>query len=165
MKPESDANGDSAALTPLLVQTERDLRANIRQICRRLDAQPALSRLLFINPVLVLEDVGVELSPAVREHIMQALRFPPKRRERIAALEAEVSALADTYAREPADTASESAEQAALQAPLHELLAAKHAELARLRQGAMVFFPRSTYEQFKRGEKKHRWIKAVRFGV
>jgi len=187
-KPEGEPDPDS--LRPLVLQTERDLRANIRRICRRLDAQPALSRLLFINPLLVLEDVGVQMSPTVREHIIQALRFPPKRRVRIEALQTEVAALGRQCAEVDGDAAgaagptpvaaprvghdqtqhaaSNTAEHAAdlaAQTPLRVQLATRQAELARLQQGALVFFPRSIYEQFKRGEKKHRWIKAVRFGV
>ena len=88
--PDTPDGADAPPVQPLKIATERDLRGNMRQICRRLDAHPALSRLIFINPILVLEDVGVELSPQVRDHVMQALRFPPKRRSRIDALRAEI---------------------------------------------------------------------------
>lgn len=170
MDPGSGKDSDDAASRqPLVIETERDLRANIRQICRRLDANPQVSRLLFINPLLVLEDVGVQMSPAVREHIMQALRFPPKRRERIARLEAELAALAapppETGDAAQAAAAAACDDERPPPAPDDAVLAAKRAELVRLRQGALVFFPRATFEQFKRGEKTHRWIRAVRFGV
>lgn len=178
-KPDgADGPGaDAPPGQPLKIATERDLRGNMRQICRRLDAHPALSRLIFINPILVLEDVGVELSPQVRDHIMQALRFPPKRRSRIDALRVEIRQYCDVrgLAYPPAahdDSASAPAAETSPAAgtPTHAIpddatLAAKLAELARLRQGALTFFPRRTYEQFKSGEKTHRWIKSVRFGV
>lgn len=165
----SQVDSPAALSAPLKIATERDLRAHIRHICRRLDANPEISRLLFINPILVLEDVGLELSAEVREHIMNALRFPPKRRARMEALQAEIEQLrADTDRAVPvaATAANESTDEATDESTaVSTALASRQAELARLRQGAMVFFPRSTYEQFKRGEKKHRWIKAIRFGV
>jgi len=142
--------------TPLKIATEHELRGSIRQICRRLDANPHISQLLFVNPILVLQDVGVELSPQVREHVINALRFPPKRRARIAELEDEL----ECHCRERGmawPIQSDAASSPELAQPL--------AELARLRQGAMVFFPKAIYEQYKRGEKKHRWIKSIRFGI
>jgi len=71
----------------LEIGSEHDLRQHMRTICRRLNEAPEVARLLLINPLLVLEDVGVELTPAMREHVMQALRFPKKRQERLAELE------------------------------------------------------------------------------
>jgi len=72
---------------PLAIASERDFRQRMRDICRRLNEAPEVARLLLINPVLVLEDVGVTLTPAMREHVMQSLRFPKRRAERLAVLE------------------------------------------------------------------------------
>lgn len=172
---------EPASTSPLKIETEKDLRAQMRQICRRLDANPDLSRLLLINPVLVMEDVGVQLSDKMRTHVMNALRFPPKRLARIAELEAKIaehcaalgvanplsSAATRKAAAGPAGhaVAPPAAATAAEGLPQDAALAEAFAEHARLRQGAMAFFPREIYEQFKRGEKRHRWIKAIRFNV
>jgi hypothetical protein len=179
---------EPASTGPLKIETEKDLRAQMRQICRRLDANPDLSRLLLINPVLVMEDVGVQLSDKMRTHVMNALRFPPKRLARIAELETKIAEHCATLGvanplssaaprkaaarpagdavaapADPGVAATEVATSAA--GPQDAALAESLAEHARLRQGAMAFFPREIYEQFKRGEKKHRWIKAIRFNV
>ena len=177
-----------ASSEPLSIATEEELRANMRQISRRINANPALGRLLFVNPILVLEDVGVTLAPAVKQHIMGALRFPARRREQIARLEADIvqhaSSLGITVSlplgaqprfvqvlkvertkqskpikpTKPTEQV-EQVEQVELPASLSKLLQ-EHAELSR---GAVVFHPRETYNAFKRGERNHRWVKAIRF--
>jgi hypothetical protein len=75
---------------PIRIETHRELRGNIRRICERFNADPGLARLLLVNPVLAFEDAGVELTPELKEHIINRLRFPPKLVERLARLEAEI---------------------------------------------------------------------------
>jgi len=175
---------------PIQVATHRDLRKHMRAICERLNAQPDIARLVFVNPILALEDVGVSLEPEAKQHIMDALRFPPKLQKRKAELAAE---LTEAFAREgvTAKFPLTSKQRAHLVfrtlaiAPLAEdgqapdslaserlgayaqahPLAAKLAEYERLDRGRMIFQPRKTYDLYKSGQKRHRWIKSVRFKI
>jgi hypothetical protein len=177
---------------PISIESEHDLRRHMRAICRRFNDDPALSRLLLVNPILAFADVGVTLSPAMREHVMNALRFPPKLRERIARLEGELKqelAALGVPADLPLDAArradlafrvlavgakAEHAGSAAATALTpsdlrryaadHPLLA-KLAEYERARSGAGLFMPTAVYQAYKEGRRDHRWIKAVRFKV
>ncbi len=178
---------------PLEIGSERALRANIRAICQRFNADPDLARLLIVNPILAFEDAGITLSEEMRAHVMQALRFPPKQRQRIAALEDQIKpALAARGLDDSLPLSGErraelvftslklqplakdregkkapralAAERLIDYAPRHELLGLL-ARYERARQGALIFQRRSVYDAYKAGKKEHRWIKAVRFNV
>jgi hypothetical protein len=183
---------DDGGREPIAIESEHDLRQNIRAICRRFNEDPALSRLLLVNPILAFEDAGVKLSPAMREHVTNALRFPPKLREKIARLEGELKQELATRGlpaelpldeRRRAELAfrvlgvqpkAEHAPRAAAMALTptelrrygadHPLLA-KVAEYERARSGAGLFMPKAVYQAYKEGQRDHRWIKAVRFKV
>ena len=173
---------------PLQVKDERALRGNMKEICRRFNDNPELSRLLMVNPIYAFEDAGVTLSPAMRQHVMEALRFPPKLKERIAQLEAELReelvALGEdcSFPLDPARRASlvfrtlrlepraEDSEWEIGAARLRDYsrehpLVAKLAEYERARQGALPFQPRKVYDAYKAGDQKHRWIRGVRFKI
>ncbi len=175
---------------PLTIETEADLRRNIRRISRRLDDRPEIAPLLFVNPILALRDVGVELSPDMRRHVMDALRFPPRLRERTAALEQELGTELERLGLSPrlpltpkrradllfrkleleplADDAADPSrlEPARTRAYAQaDPLVAKLADFERLRQGSLVFQPRAVYDAYKRGDRQHRWVRSVRFNV
>lgn len=175
---------------PLAIESEGDLRRNIRRISRRLDEHPDIAPLLFVNPVLALRDVGVELSPDMRRHVMDALRFPPRLRERTAALEQElgddlrrlgVPAKLPLTPKRRADLLFRELELEPLEDDAGDPsrldpgrtrayaradpLVGKLAEFERLRQGSLVFQPRAVYEAYKRGDRQHRWVRSVRFNV
>ena len=44
-------------------------------------------------------------------------------------------------------------------------LAAKLAEYERARQGALIFQPRHVYEAYKSGQRRHHWLRSIRFRV
>lgn len=73
-----------------MLETHRDLRANIRSISQRFNADPEIARLLLVNPLLAMEDVGIQLTPELKQHIMDALRFPQNVIERREQLELEI---------------------------------------------------------------------------
>lgn len=175
---------------PIAITTERDLRRNIRAISRRFNERPEIARLVFVNPILALEDIGVELGPDVKQHVLDALRFPPRLRERRAKLERELpeelaalgvsgklpltarrraQLLFDVLALEPED--EDAKDVTRLDARRLTVYAAQHAIVEKLaryehaRRGAIVFQGRATYEAFKRGDKRHPWIKTIRFDV
>ncbi len=62
----------------LQIESEKDLRKNMRAICQRINDQPELARLLMINPSLVLQDLNVTMTSEVKQHVMQHLSFPQK---------------------------------------------------------------------------------------
>jgi len=172
------------------VTVHRDLRKNIRAINERLNANPEIARLVLVNPILALEDVGVEIAPEVKEHIMEALRFPPALEKRKGELEAHLHAefarlgfkaslplsveqraellfgKLQLAPREPDDPRPSAVPSNRTRAyARHHPLAASLAEYERLRQGALVFQPREVYQAHKAGEKRQRWIKSVRFNI
>ena len=89
-KPSSGKYKSKSAPERLEINTERDLRANIRAINQRFNADQDLARMLLVNPILALEDAGIQLTPEMKEHVMNALRFPPNVIERRDQLELEL---------------------------------------------------------------------------
>lgn len=147
---------------PIHVANHRDLRKNIRAICERFNEHPEIARLVFVNPILAMQDIGVQLEPAARQHVMDALRFPPKLQKRKAALAAE---LAEALARAGVPAKLPLSARQSAELPLSDPLAGKLSEFERLDRGRLIFQPRQTYEAYKSGQKRHRWIKSVRFKV
>lgn len=87
----SATRGKSAKKFPdLVLETHRDLRGSIRVISQRFNDDPDTARMLLVNPLLALEDVGVRLTPELKEHVVEALRFPPNVVERRDQLELEL---------------------------------------------------------------------------
>jgi hypothetical protein len=174
----------------LSLTTERDLRNNIRNICQRLNDTPDLARMLLVNPILAFEDAGIEMTPEVKQHIIDALRFPPSLQKRRAELEKELGhelvslgvhyklpltqeqrahLLFHVLKLEPKDgklgvVNKLTSKQARALRRQHPLVA-KLAEYERARQGRLIFYPREVYETYKAGLKRHNWIKSVRFNV
>lgn len=58
------------------------------QVNRVLNANPQLAAMLFVNPVLAMQEAGVKLSRPMVHHILSRLRHPPALRERREMLEA-----------------------------------------------------------------------------
>lgn len=182
MKKQSPTEG------PLIVNVERDLRKHMRDISLRLNANPNLARLVLINPILVLEDLGVHVSKEVKKHIMDTLRFPPslvKRRDALAIELQEELAELNIHHKLPL-TPKQRAElvfhklkiqpvdedknnghnlsinQLRVYKDQHPVLI-KLAEYERYCKGALIFYPRSIYEQYKTGEKNLHWVNGIRF--
>lgn len=175
---------------PITANKERDLRKHLREICRRFNSNPDLARLVLVNPILAFQDVGVQLSPEMKQHIMDRLRFPPKLQEKIARLERELKEELAQCGVEPelpltperrahllfrvlrleaqhADTETPErleSNRTKEYGKLHPL-AAKLAEYERARQGSLIFHTREVYEDYKAGRRQHRWVKSVRFKV
>lgn len=172
------------------VETERDLRRHMRAISRRLNDNPDIARLVFVNPILALQDIDVELTAEVKRHVMDALRFPPLLRERKAELEKELPAelrelgirarlplspaerghlLFEVLELEPLPGDARMRRRlppgrAARYADQHPLVA-KLAEYEQVRQGSLLFQSKANYRAFKRGEKQYAWIDRVTFDV
>ena len=171
----------------IVIGVERDLKKNMRSINKLLNDNPDLACLVLINPILVLEDLGVQISAPVKQHIITSLRFPAK-----------LVALRDQFAKEVHDEFSRlhirdklpltslqraklvfetlkikplpaqlnktklDTNQLKLYSDQHPLLM-KIAEYERYRKGGLIFFPRHVYEQYKSGVKQLHWVNAVRF--
>ncbi|MCK6528608.1 hypothetical protein L6R50_13980 [Myxococcota bacterium] len=94
----------------VVIGKHRELILHGDRIKAALNAHPELSALLFVNPVAVLQDLGFELAPAVRQHILDALSLTGPAAAEMARLDAEIrSGLGEAGARlnlaNPADTA------------------------------------------------------------
>jgi hypothetical protein len=63
---------------PMRITSHRGLAAGQREVFRRFNARPELSKLLLLNPVLAFKEVGVELSPEIRHHVLHAIEHPPR---------------------------------------------------------------------------------------
>lgn len=172
---------------PIVVETHRDLRANIRAICERVNSDPELARLILVNPILAFEDAGVEMSAQVKQHIRKTLGRPrrlEKRKESLAKeLETELGELGiESIPKEPAARAALLFDSLGLepmktshrkQLSLRELegyadrhpLVAKLARYDRACRGGLILHTRGSYNKFKAGERRHRWVKAVRFKI
>lgn len=173
---------------PISIAVERDLKKNMRAINQLLNANPELARLVLINPILVLEDLGVTISQPVKQHIINSLRFPRKLVERRDQLATEVSAeFARLNIKQKLPlTAAQRAELVFKTLEIKPLrqhktavthldsnqlqdytgkhpLLFKLSEYERFRKGGLIFFPRHIYEQYKSGEKQLHWVKAVKF--
>jgi len=172
----------------ILVRSHRDLRRNIRAICRRLNANPEIARLTLVNAVLAFEDVGVTLNAEMKEHIRRTLQEPPRLRERREALERELIEELPVL-RSGAELPRTNAQRARFLfdalglAPLsHEDLrgvsrkrlaayVAAHPSVEKLvrweraRRGGFVLHTRGSYRAFKEGRRRHPWVKSIRFEV
>jgi hypothetical protein len=169
------------------VRTHADLEAAKKAICERFNANPELARLLFVNPLFAFEDAGVDMSHEVREHITNRMRYPPKLIERTKRLEAELrldlerlgvranlplpAAERDRLFHEvlklPREGAALGSQRKIGPRALRALppIVAKLLEYERARKGALLFYPRDTYEMYKSGARQHRWLRSVRFKV
>ena len=73
-------------LTPILIDRHRQLTVNQQEIFQRVNANPELSKLFLINPILALKELGVTFTPEITDHVLRSVRHPPsllKRREEL----------------------------------------------------------------------------------
>ncbi len=74
-------------LEPLIIKNHKGLSARSLEINRRLNANPELAVLAFLNPVLAMRDLGVRLNKEMTHHVLSRLRHRPAMRERREELE------------------------------------------------------------------------------
>lgn len=82
--------GDPGELLELT--RHRELALYAKEINARLNSDPDLAIMAFINPALALNELGVKLSTEVRHHILSSLRHTPALRTRRAELEQSITA-------------------------------------------------------------------------
>lgn len=82
----------------LKLETRQDLAAKQAEIAGRIAADPALSVMLLINPVLAFGEFGVEVSADVSRHIMHSLHYLPGVQDQYEALK---KSLGETLGEEP----------------------------------------------------------------
>lgn len=171
----------------IVIEVERDLKKNMRSINKLLNDNPVLACFLLVNPILVLEDLGVKISDPVKKHIKQSLRFPAKlvaRRDELAKEVHEEFSRIKIKQKLPLTTADRAklVFKTLKIKPLHQHSDHQHldsnqlreymekhpllfklAEYERFRKGGLVFFPRHIYEEYKSGVRQLHWVNAVRF--
>ncbi len=74
---EVSGSQDAPSQSVIHIKTERDLVRYRRQIADLLQADPAAMRLLIINPVQAMRDVGILIAPKVANHILHSVQYPP----------------------------------------------------------------------------------------
>jgi hypothetical protein len=90
--PPATPPGESEkAFEPIDITTHRELAVQGPEIMKRLNSRPEIAVMMFINPVLAMQDVGVRLTPELRDHVLRATQHPPALRKRREALEAELT--------------------------------------------------------------------------
>jgi hypothetical protein len=80
--PRSDPARETIKLT-----RHTELETRRAEIFGRINARPDIARLMAINPVKALSEVGVEMTPSVASHVLHALQMSPEQRARRVALE------------------------------------------------------------------------------
>ncbi|MEM1177718.1 MAG: hypothetical protein AAGM22_05205 [Acidobacteriota bacterium] len=187
--PSRDA-GDQPpddAFEPIHIETHRDLRGQIRAICKRINARPEIARRVLVNAVFAFEEVGVTLSDEMRAHVRKTLRWPErleteKKEARAELLREHGDVLGKKVPRSPDARAALLFDRLGLEPERPEdkkgldrkgllryvdrhPLVARLARYERAARGGLILHTRGSYEKFKSGERRHRWVKAVRFKV
>lgn len=165
------------------IKDHDELVQRLEEILARIDAEPELGRLLVINPILVLEDVGVTLSEQLRDHLQRTIGFPRGRvkrlyeaRKRMKELFGAAGLTVPEAPKERADLLFDGLKLApknnerprALSVdemrPYRKespLVAALY-EVGRLERGAILFHSRGSYEEYKNGRVHHPWLTGIR---
>ena len=188
-QPQAPKKGDpeDPYFPPIAIETHRQMRGHMRTICQRLNQRPEIARRMLVNAVFALEEVGVQLSEPMRRHVRQSLRWPPgleeeKKEARAELLREHSDVLGRKVPRTPEDRAALLFDQLGLEPALEEhrqgldrraleLYGDAHPLVARLvryeraARGGLILHTRGSYEKFKSGQRRHRWIKSVRFKV
>jgi len=73
---------------PIELTSHKQLLTEQNELFRRFNSSPELSTLLFINPVLAFQEVGVTMSPEIAHHVLHTIQHPPHMRRQRDALEA-----------------------------------------------------------------------------
>lgn len=68
----------TAPSATLRIETQQGLVDQRAEIVARLQANPLAARMLFLNPVMAFADAGIELTPAVANHVLHAIQYPPE---------------------------------------------------------------------------------------
>jgi hypothetical protein len=83
----------------LVIAEERGLIRHRKAITSRLQAHPDAMRMLILNPVLAFREAGIDLTPAVANHVLHAIQYPHEVRAERDRLEAELKATLGRPAR------------------------------------------------------------------
>ncbi|MDJ0765587.1 MAG: hypothetical protein QNJ97_21575 [Myxococcota bacterium] len=172
------------------LDTHEDLVAHLPTILARLNEDEVLNRMVLINPLLVLEDMGYVLSRELQKHIRGTLGFPQPLVDRMVKLRARLrkeicqavpdgtpvkipkspkeraTLLFDTLGLgcKAKKTDALTVEQLPEYTHLHPIVPTLY-ELGKLERGSLTYHTRGTYEAFKAGQIHHPWIKQLHFRV
>jgi hypothetical protein len=182
------ANTGSTSFEPISVKTHRDFLQNMKEIVTRLNNNPDVARLVLVNPIYALQDLGVSLSKEMQDHVFQTFHSPPAKQKRLSELEQQLRTELDKLPAKPSipTTPEERAklifhdlgvaslkkdgsedsldrEQLLAYARRHPLIPTL-IEYERVSRGGLTFFPRTIYDSYKRGEMKQSWLNSIHFG-
>lgn len=174
--------------TEKIINNHKDLVEQLPNILSEINADPVLNRLVLINPLHVLEDLGYTLSPQLQKHIRNTLGFPKPLLRRMVALrdrlrsqirEAVPDEATVRIPKSPKERAkllfktmaldrggrhpeALTVEQLPQYRQLHPVVETLY-ELGRLERGGLTYHTRGTYEACKGGRIHHPWIKRLTF--
>jgi hypothetical protein len=80
--PSAPVRAPSRTFEPIALETHRDLIRHQAEIAARIAAEPQVSVMLLINPVLGMEQVGVRMSPEIARHVLHTIQHPTGLRTR-----------------------------------------------------------------------------------
>jgi hypothetical protein len=84
---------------PFEVKDHRGVAVAFRKIAERIAKDPEFGVMMAVNPVLAMERYGIKLSPQMQDHVLRAIRHPPRLRTRREALEAKLTEALGTAPR------------------------------------------------------------------
>ena len=167
---------------PLTIEGHDALVEHLPEIFRRIN-EADLGRLVIINPILALEDVGVTLTPDLRSHLRRTVGFGAPRVRKIAGLRRDLKAQLRKYEgaalpESPRERAAlifdilkvaprgERPEALTVEAlrPYDHPLIQSLLDLGRLERGAITFEAKEAYERYRAQPMAHHpWLKSLRF--
>jgi hypothetical protein len=182
------ADAGSNTFEPIAVETHRDFLQNMKEIVTRLNNNPEVAKLVLVNPIYALQDLGVSLSKEMQDHVFQTFHSPPAKQQRLSGLQQQLRTELDKLPAKPGipTTPEERAhlifrdlgvarlkndsedsldrEQLLAYARRHPLIP-KLIEYERVSRSGLTFFPRAIYDSYKRGDMKQSWLNSIRFGT
>jgi hypothetical protein len=180
------ADPGKSSFEPISVKSHQDFLKNMKEIVTRLNNNPDVARLVLVNPIYALQDLGVSLSKDMQDHVFQTFNSPPAKQNRLSELEQELRTELDKLPDKPAipttpqqratlvfkdlgvarkkDNSGDSLEREQLlaYARSHPLIP-KLIEYERVSRSGLTFFPRTMYDSYKRGEAKQKWLNSIHF--
>lgn len=76
---------------PFQVSDHRGMAVAFRKIAQRMEEDPEFGVMMAVNPVLAMQQYGIHLSPEMQDHVLRAVRHPPKVTTRREELEARLT--------------------------------------------------------------------------
>ncbi len=81
-------------MNKIYIENEKDLKANAAKIIRRINTADCGGLLFLLNPILALDEAGVQLTPRMNRHIRTGLKYGVEDKRKIKKLEIQIARVA-----------------------------------------------------------------------